>query len=211
MVRGVTAARVDQPVPESPAAMLHASNLVTYTSLFVGIGSAMAAVWTNDRALAGAGIALNVILDTFDGRFARRFTRTAIERSFGAQLDSLADAVNAGIVPIVVAGALLRGTNPLWLAAVCLYLVCVVTRLSYYNLASDEGRYFTGLPAPVASLFVATALLWSPGITASALMFAVCGAAMISGWRIPRPSGAGLALFVVWPALVACLHLMPRG
>jgi phosphatidylserine synthase len=96
----MTATSLERRAPASAAAMLHASNLLTYASLLAGLSAIIAASWYQARSIAGMGMALIVVLDTFDGRFARRFVRTSAEREFGVQLDSLADAVNSGVVPV---------------------------------------------------------------------------------------------------------------
>src|SRR5688572_13018147 len=76
----------------SPLHAFHLSNLLTYGSLLAGVGAIAAGVDDN-RAAAGALIALSVILDTFDGRFAGMFVRTPAQRAIGGQLDSLSDAI----------------------------------------------------------------------------------------------------------------------
>ncbi len=210
----MTAMSAERSAPASPGAALHASNLLTYASLLVGLGAIIAALWYGDRAIAGMGIALIVVLDTFDGRFARRFERTATERKFGVQLDSLADAVNSGIVPVVVTLSLLHPASvaggALWVAAAFVYLVGVVTRLGFYNLTHEGGKFFIGLPAPVAALMLATLLLWPLATVPVTLLFCGCGVAMLSPFRIPRPKGVGLFIFLLWPAAVVVSHVV-RG
>jgi len=207
----MTAIASDEPQPASPVSMLHVSNLLTYASLLVGVGAIVAALWYGDRVVAGIGIALSVVLDTFDGRFARRFVRSAVEREFGVQLDSLADAINSGIVPVAVLTALLRpatvGSSAIWILAAFVHLLAVVTRLGFYNLTHEDGDYFIGLPAPVAALTVATMLLWPVALVPTACLLLTCGVAMVSPMRIGRPRGLGLALFVLWPAVVIVAHI----
>lgn len=197
--------------PSSPASMLHASNLLTYLSQVVGLAAVVAALWYGNRAVAGAGIAFITVLDTFDGRFARRFNRTTAEKDFGLQLDSLSDAVNSGIIPVVVTTALLRpatvADGALWVAAAFVYLLGVVTRLGFYNLTHEDGEVFIGLPAPVAALTVATLLLWPVAAATATIVLVGCGIAMLSSWRIARPKGLGLLLFVLWPTVVIAAQI----
>ena len=211
----MTAASVERRVPASAGAMLHASNLVTYASLLAGLSAMIAASWYHSKAIAGMGMALIVVLDTFDGRFARRFVRTPTEREFGVQLDSLADAVNSGVVPIAVMLALMPAMSSraaaVWIAAAFIYLLGVVTRLGFYNLTHEEGQFFVGLPAPVAALTVATMLLWPLSALSAAMLMSAAGLGMISPLRIPRPSGAGLFLFVLWPVVVFVCHMLGEG
>ncbi|HUQ48973.1 MAG TPA: CDP-alcohol phosphatidyltransferase family protein [Gemmatimonadaceae bacterium] len=207
----MTATTFERRVPASAASMLHASNLLTYASLLAGLSVMIAASWYHSRSIAGMGIALIVVLDTFDGRFARRFVRTPVERQFGVQLDSLADAINSGIVPVVVTLSLLPAmsisASAAWIAAAFIYVIGVVTRLGYYNITHDEGQFFVGLPAPVAALIVATMLLWPVASLSASILMSSAGLAMISPMRIPRPSGFGLFLFVLWPVVVFAFHV----
>jgi CDP-diacylglycerol--serine O-phosphatidyltransferase len=208
----MTATAVERRAPASAAAMLHASNLLTYASLLAGLSAMIAASWYASKAIAGMGMALIVVLDTFDGRFARRFVRTPAEREFGVQLDSLADAVNSGVVPIAVMLGLLPAMSnqaaAVWIATAFVYLLGVVTRLGFYNLTHEEGEFFVGLPAPVAALTVATMLLWPVAALPAAILMSAAGLAMISPVRIPRPSGAGLFLFALWPVVVFICHML---
>ena len=59
----------------SPAAAFHRANTLTYLSLLAGV-MAIATSLGDRSAVSGALIALAVIADTFDGRFARRFVRS---------------------------------------------------------------------------------------------------------------------------------------
>jgi|GEM_PF-1337217 len=198
------------PAPASPAAMLQLSNLLTYASLACGLLAVCAAIWYRNAPLAGLAMALSVIADTFDGRFARRFERTAAEREFGAQLDSLADAVCSGLVPITVLASIVLPPAPLlaraaWAVAALFYIIAVVTRLGFYNLFSD-GHEFIGLPAPVGALVVATLLLFPAGVVAAAVVSIVCGALMLAPLRIARPKGWRLLVFVGWAVGVVAAH-----
>jgi len=207
----MTATSLERRVSASAAAMLHASNLLTYVSLLAGLSAMIAASRYHNKSIAGMGMALIVVLDTFDGRFARRFVRTQAEREFGVQLDSLADAVNSGVVPIAVMLGLLPAMSKtaagVWIAAAFVYLLGVVTRLGFYNLTHEEGKFFVGLPAPVAALTVATMLLWPLAALPATILMSAVGLAMISPVRIPRPSGVGLFFFILWPVAVFICHV----
>jgi CDP-diacylglycerol---serine O-phosphatidyltransferase len=194
----------------SPLGCFHPANLLTYGSLLSGV-AALSAAAGGHTAGAGALVAVSVVCDTFDGRFARRFRRTERERAFGAALDSLSDAIAFGIVPAVCVllltpGFDMRGLAAAWWVAVALYAACAITRLGFYDVTQDEFPGFVGLPVPVAALVWATALLVQPGAGASLALFAGLGLAMVVPLRLPRPSGAGLALFAAWPLVVLGLH-----
>jgi len=100
-------------------------------------------------------ILLAVFLDAADGKLAR-FLDTA--SPFGAELDTLADFFNFGIVPgVLLYHTLYMNThyaNLGWLASLVL-AVCCALRLARFNLALDDSdvslkkdEYFVGVPAP---------------------------------------------------------------
>lgn len=194
----------------SPLAGFHPSNALTYLSLLASIGAFAAASY---GGLSGAGVlvALSVIADTFDGAFARLFERDSRQRAFGAQLDSLSDAVAFGMVPVACATATLPSppslAGTLWWVACFLYVACVITRLGFYNVSHDEQTGFVGMPAPIAALVWSSTLLLGPSDRVSAGLFVVTAIAMVSPVRLPRPSGSGLMLFTLWPIVVGTAHV----
>lgn len=196
----------------SPAACFHPANLLTYVSLLSGV-AAIAAAAHGSAAGAGALVALSVVADTFDGRFARRFRRSDSQQAFGGYLDSLSDAIAFGVVPAVCLVMLMPAADSLplavaWWLAVGAYAACTITRLGFYHLPQAGDAVFVGVPAPVAALIWATALLMRPGWAASLVLFVALAAAMVTPLRIPRPSGAGLAVFVAWPVAVMAAHTL---
>ncbi len=111
-----------------------------------------------------------MVLDALDGPVARLAKQTS---RFGAQLDSLADAVSFGVAPAVLMLTFLRVFHPshplhprlLWMIAV-LYVLCAVLRLARFNVTHDEDPShdsFCGLPSPAAAGMVASLALVDPG------------------------------------------------
>ena len=197
---------------ESPLACFHPSNTLTYLSLLAGVASIAAAAHGSVTA-GGALIALAAIADTFDGRIARRFTRSDAMQAFGAELDSLVDAAVFGAAPVICAAWLNPPTAGLpavlWWCCAFIYIACCVTRLGFYNLGEDVGG-FVGVPAPVAALLWSSLRLTSPAPWLEAALFLFAAAAMVAPIRIPRPSGAGLAAFVLWPLGLLAAYAMLR-
>ena len=165
--------------------------------------------------LMSAAIAVSVLADTFDGRWARLFKRDSHTREFGTQLDSLADAVTAGVVPVITLWATVeRPAGPFQLLlgiAGLAFLAAAVTRLGHFNIASGDDANFTGLPVPAAALFVCTAILWPLDAMISSVVLFSTAAAMVAPVRIPRPRGVGLAAFAAWAVVLATLHLWRLG
>jgi CDP-diacylglycerol--serine O-phosphatidyltransferase len=105
-------------------------------------------------ALALIGAA--AILDGIDGGIARALDA---QSRMGAEIDSLADAVNFGVAPALVIYVTLLPTSPVGWIFVLLYAVCVVLRLARFNaLLDDDTRpaytreFFTGMPAPCGAI-----------------------------------------------------------
>ncbi|MCA8910997.1 MAG: CDP-alcohol phosphatidyltransferase family protein [Planctomycetes bacterium] len=111
--------------------------------------------------LIGAGM----LCDALDGKVARM---TATTGRFGAELDSLCDAVTFGVVPalmIRVAGDFFFAHNSgfnfdtklLW-AVSGLYACCAILRLARFNVETEEDddhSSFRGLPSPAAAASIA--------------------------------------------------------
>jgi CDP-diacylglycerol--serine O-phosphatidyltransferase len=193
----------------APVQDLHASNLLTYLSL----ASAIAAIGVSGRPgalhLAAALLAASALLDTFDGRFARLFTRTPRQARAGHELDSLVDVVAFGVAPVVVlsaAAATGAGADGVtfWIAGF-IYVLASVTRLGYFNV-EDDANGFVGLPMPALALVCSTAMLWSPPAAVLSGVLVLCAAAMVAPVPIPRPRLVGLAAFALWAVILVLGH-----
>ena len=192
-----------------PLTAFHRANAVTYLSLMSSL-AAVAAASRGFASTAGALIALAVIADTFDGRYAKQFLRTADERSVGVQLDSLSDAIAFGAAPAICMTLLAppssAGLALGWWIAVAIFAACAIARLAFYNVTHDDVDGFVGLPVPVAALIWSTVLLATPGPATSIAVLLTTAAAMVVPLPVPRPRGAALALFALWPAAIVLAH-----
>lgn len=107
--------------------------------------------------VAAIYIFLAMFFDMLDGQVARWTHQTS---EFGAQLDSLCDAVSFGVAPAFLMLQQSRQYHPriLWIIGV-LYAVCAILRLARFNVESEEEPshdYFSGLPTPAAAGVVAS-------------------------------------------------------
>ncbi len=115
-------------------------------------------------------IFLAMLFDMLDGSAARLTNQTS---DFGAQLDSLCDAISFGVAPAFL---MLKLTHPdhhlldsitrapfdyppriLWAIAV-LFMLCAILRLARFNVETDEEdshAFFSGLPSPAAAGVIA--------------------------------------------------------
>ncbi|MDC9007863.1 CDP-alcohol phosphatidyltransferase [Mycobacterium marinum] len=105
---------------------------------------------------AMALIAAAAILDGLDGRVARILDA---QSRMGAEIDSLADAVNFGVTPALVLYVTMLSKWQVGWVVVLLYAVCVVLRLARFNALLDDGtqpayahEFFVGMPAPAGAV-----------------------------------------------------------
>lgn len=152
--------------------------ILTYVGLLstvVGITQAL----HGDYKAAVFCLALSGICDAFDGRIARtKKNRTAREKSFGIQLDSLCDVICFGIFPALICYLLgVRGV--LGLILVCFYCLCAVIRLSFFNVLemerqqSEDGCNKTYHGLPVTSMAVLLPMMFWLQFVVSQLTFLV--------------------------------------
>ncbi len=203
--------------PNAPRPILShvadAANLLTLCGLASSVVAMLLAV---REQYAGAAIALVAafVFDVIDGPVAARAKgRDRVQRAFGANLDSLADMVSAGValgVVIMSYGQFRFVYVPLAVAVGA----AAALRLSYFNvhgLDSDSGTY-TGLPTDLAIIgFVALMLLDGPldlptfriVLSAGALVLA---GLMVSSLPIPKLTGRSSLAVIVGGLALAALH-----
>jgi len=89
--------------------------------------------------IAALLIFLAMVFDMLDGRAARWAKQTS---QFGAELDSLCDAISFGVAPAFILVKFSPDFHPrlLWVIAV-LFVVCAILRLARFNVETDERRY----------------------------------------------------------------------
>ena len=126
----------------------------TIGNLFFGIYAIVSAS-RGDFMWACWCIVFAGVLDVLDGRVAR-FTKTGSD--FGAELDSLVDAISFGVAPGYIMFALFfADTQWSWTLSFA-YVTAVVIRLARFNIeqGSEAKRYFHGLPSPASGMLLAS-------------------------------------------------------
>lgn len=120
---------------------------------------------TDTRCLFVAAILVfaAMIFDMLDGRAARWAKQTS---QFGAELDSLCDAISFGVAPAMILIKFSPDFHPrlLWAIAV-LYFVCAILRLARFNVETEEEdshEFFSGLPSPAAAGTVVSFMIAYP-------------------------------------------------
>ncbi len=136
---------------------------LTYLSIASAMTGIMAGLVGGGHPwVSGACLIVCGVLDGFDGKVARsKKDRTEYEKSFGVQLDSLADTVAFGVLPCALMhsmGKLLGPELPrlcwtLFHVVACVYVLAAIIRLANFNVISEEGGQsgYIGLPVTSAA------------------------------------------------------------
>lgn len=133
------------------------------------IGSAFCGFWSVIGVLDGRYersawlILASFLLDGLDGRVAR-LTRTTSR--FGEEFDSLADIIAFGMAPALLAYAWgLQSWDRIGWLCCFLFMITGGARLARFNIqaASQDKRYFVGLPIPAAAGVIAGLVLFLDG------------------------------------------------
>lgn len=143
-------------------------NFVTILGLCAGLFAlkyAMTGAWE----VAVGFVAIAAFIDGMDGRLARLLNASS---SFGAQLDSLSDFVNFGVVPALISYMWMTNeVKALGWAVSLFFIICMALRLARFNCTIEDEvseedddavsqelrtHFFTGIPAPAGALL----LLW---------------------------------------------------
>ena len=136
--------------------VLTLSRLVPNALTLVGLCAGLTAVrlaLLERWELAIAAIVLAMVMDALDGKIARLM---GVSSEFGAQLDSLADAISFGVAPaLIVYLWSLTGAGGIGWALALVFAVACTLRLARFNVNLGGGkpfpwaeRFFTGVPAP---------------------------------------------------------------
>lgn len=196
----------------APARFLHPSNAVTYVAILAALVGIFLSREGGSTAASAILLGGACLADAFDGAFARLFRRDNLQRRFGAQLDSLADALVFGAAPLVIdlqfqvfSSVILQ---VFWVGCALLYLIAVVTRLGCFNLEEGESDRFVGLPTTLAGLFWCAYWLAPPQPMASGILCLVLAVAMLAPVRVPRMGRVGLLILLVCVAALITTHAL---
>lgn len=167
--------------------------VLTYMSLVSSL-LGMVCAYRGEFGLAVGCLAVSGICDMFDGIVARtKKNRTADEKNFGIQLDSLCDIVCFGVLPAVI--LYFWGVRKVvGIAALIFYVLCALIRLAFFNVLETKRQMVeSGIAKGYRGLPVTTAAIIFP------LVFLIDAI---------LPRGIALAVFYVLPFLVGFLFIL---
>lgn len=196
--------------------------VLTYIGMlsgFLGISCVMSGkVHTALICLMFAGIC-----DMFDGAIASTMVRTADEKCFGIQIDSLSDLICFGVLPAVIV-LKICDNNEKAFAVAGLYVLCGLIRLAYYNVdeqnrqkgTTESREYFSGLPITTSAIILPFILLISDKLKfkkdlASLITIAVVAILFITPLRIKKPKIIGKIAMALCGTLEFVFLLMGLG
>ena len=200
--------------------------VLTYIGFAYGI-TGMFCATTRHLRLAVFFLALSGLCDMFDGKIARtKKNRTAEEKSFGIQIDSLCDMVCFGVLPIIICFKL--GMRQIYsMILLVLYGLAGVIRLGYFNVMeekrqeeTDENRkYYQGLPITSMAMVLPLFFAFSPLLPSHQVFIAVLhilvaavGALFVIDFKMRKLSAKELfTLAVIVAAAVAVMFFVWRS
>ena len=146
--------------------------LLTLGNAVCGLAAISVAVsvlldWPPEQKLFVAGVLIfaGMVFDALDGSAARM---TGQSSEFGAQLDSLCDAITFGVAPAVIVWRIsdVFPQKMSWTIGV-LFALCVLIRLARFNVETEEEdphEGFDGLPSPAAAGTIAAFAIAMPDL-----------------------------------------------
>ena len=195
--------------------------ILTYISLLISMGGIMFSV-NGYLRISIFCLALSGLCDMFDGKIARsKKDRTADEKRFGVQIDSLCDMVCFGVAPAIICYNLgMHGITGIII--LLFYVLAGLIRLAYFNVieenrqmnTEDHQKYYHGLP--ITSMAIALPILFMFGrllgrefILSLHVLVLTIGILFITDFKLKKPKNATLAILVILVsiALLKIFHI----
>lgn len=184
--------------------------ILTYCGLLFAFGGIICAIHGNFTE-ALACLMVTGLCDTFDGAVACTKDRTASEKRFGIQIDSLCDLVGFGVLPALF--VYLYAEQRKYVAVIAsMYLLASLIRLAYFNVLEEERQQetterrssYSGVPVTVVAFLLPVVYMIEVAVPANGLIcypitLVVLLIGFVSTIQICKPSwikyvGAGLGL-----------------
>ncbi len=194
--------------------------VLTYLSLVSGIFGIIQAA-SGQPTTAVICLMISGLCDMFDGQVARTRKRTESEKKFGIQIDSLADLVCFGVLPVVIGFTL--GMKTWYYEGILLFFpLAALIRLAYFNVSEEERqqccnekrKHYEGLPVTNAAIifpfvYCFRRLAGESFVLIFALVLLLTGILFIIRFHIKKPGLKGMLFFVTIGAVL--LFFVLRG
>ena len=173
--------------------------ILTYLGMLLAF-TGMLRTMNGDFAYALVLLMLAGICDMFDGTVAStNKKRTASEKKFGIQIDSLSDMVCFGVMPAVFV-YLISEKSIIAAIVSAFYTLSALIRLAYFNVSEEERqnsteekrKFYDGVPVTTISMMLPLMFLLQDktGIQGMAwylIALIVCGVGFISPVHVKKP------------------------
>ena len=196
--------------------------IMTYISVVSSMIGIFCAV-TDHISAAVCCLAFSGLCDMFDGKIARtKKNRTEEEKCFGIQIDSLADIVCFGILPIVL-GFKLGMYHIYGIAILLFYGLAGLIRLAWFNVSEEvrqdeteeKRKYYQGLPITSMAVLLPLLAVFKPMLGKREFMLSLhalvplVGLLFITNFKFRKPKNRTLAIIVgvVTLAVLRMLHI----
>ncbi|TGE32343.1 CDP-diacylglycerol--serine O-phosphatidyltransferase [Desulfosporosinus sp. Sb-LF] len=170
-----------------PARMI--PSIFTLANLLFGF---LALIWVieGDFTLAAAMILMSVLMDSLDGKVARRLS---VSSDFGKELDSLSDLVSFGVAPAILTYQAILQPHQLGavryvgLGIAVGFALCGAIRLARFNMLNIT-THFVGVPITFAGglmallMFLRTMLPWYTYPVSMVILAFL----MVSTYKVPK-------------------------
>ncbi len=197
----------------------HYGVILTYLSVISGVVGIALSVSVNSF-WGVVCLLISGLCDGFDGSVAStRKNRTAADKSFGSQIDSLSDLVAFGVEPVFIGFGMGLREWYYW-PLFSVFVLCALIRLAYYNVTeetrtAEKRAFFEGLPVtnvavalPVFYLFASMFTEISP-LALKLIMvgaYALIAFLFVFRFRMPKAGVRGL-LIAIAAAIVLIVSL----
>ena len=181
--------------------------LLTYLGFASGVFGIISAM-NGNLLVSVIALMFSGLCDMFDGKVARtKKKRTAEEKHFGIQLDSLSDLVCFGVLPAVIGYKL--GLDKCYLIpVVILFPLAAMIRLAYFNvleiLRDGNGpvKEYIGLPVTSAALIFPFAWIFKKLLGCYFVylyggLLLIVGALFITRFKVKKPNMKTMLLFIL--------------
>lgn len=186
-------------------------SVATLGSLFMGVTAILLA--GEQHFLAAAALILaGSLLDALDGQIAHRLNVTS---NLGKQLDSLADMVTFGVAPTILLYHLMinMGIHPIGaVLASAVFALAGALRLARFNTQpTDRSTFFTGMPIPLASIFVIAGSFWQQWALNGWWIGIVAAVSLLMVSTVPYPKSNHVLALPWWAWTLAAGAGMAAG
>lgn len=162
------------------------------------------------------------ICDAFDGKVARKCKRSNEEKSFGIQIDSLADMVSFIFLPITIFYGL-GYTSWYNVVIFAIFTLGGVIRLGYFNVIAEDKKqegpvkYYSGLPVTASAAIFPIVYILKGFVTAPefaiiyTLTMLFISILYVLNFKIKKPSAGVIYFFVFAGTLLSVvLYLLAK-